>query len=108
MLVMAKRAVRKGSGFNEQLIPFLKEVFKVFLVIFAFFFALGTLFSLDIGSIITGLGIGGLAVALAAKESLENLLASFTIFLDQPFIVGDLVQVGEVTGTVEKIGFRST
>jgi MscS family membrane protein len=57
---------------------------------------------------VAGLGIGGLALAFAAKESLENLLASFTIFLDQPFIVGDLVQVGDVTGTVEKIGFRST
>ena len=40
-----------------------------------------------------GLGVGGLAIAFAAKESLENLLASFTIFLDQPFVVGDLVQV---------------
>ena len=56
----------------------------------------------------TGLGIGGIALAMASKESLENLLGSFTIFLDQPFTVGDTVTVGSVTGTVEKVGFRST
>ena len=47
-------------------------------------------------------------MAFAAKESLENLIASFTIFLDRPFGVGDLVKAGEVNGTVEKIGFRSS
>ena len=63
---------------------------------------------MDITSLIAGLGIGGLAIALAAKESLENLLGSFTIFLDKPFIIGDLIRVGNVEGNVEKIGFRST
>jgi MscS family membrane protein len=52
--------------------------------------------------------LGGLAFALAAKESLENLFASFTIFLDKPFAVGDQVTVNNITGTIEKVGFRST
>jgi MscS family membrane protein len=69
---------------------------------------LGEVFAVNVTALIGGLGIGGLAVAFAAKESLENLIASFTIFLDQPFGVGDLVQASEVNGTVEKIGFRST
>jgi MscS family membrane protein len=70
--------------------------------------ALGQVFGVNVTALIGGLGIGGLAVAFAAKESLENLLASFTIFIDQPFGVGDLVTAGTVSGTVEKIGFRST
>ena len=45
---------------------------------------------------------------MASKESLENLLGSFTIFFDRPFTVGDVVTVGSVTGSVEKVGFRST
>ena len=57
---------------------------------------------------VTGLGIGGVAFALASKESLENLLGSFTIFFDKPFTVGDIVTLGGVTGIVEKVGFRST
>jgi MscS family membrane protein len=65
-------------------------------------------FNLNISSIIAGLGIGGLAFALAAKETLENLLGSFTIFLDKPFGLGDYIQFGNTFGTVDKIGFRST
>ena len=62
----------------------------------------------DITALVAGLGIGGLALAMASKESLENLLGSFTIFLDKPFTVGDTVTAGSVTGKVEKVGFRST
>jgi len=54
------------------------------------------------------LGIGGIAIAMAAKESLENLLGSFLIFLDKPFTVGDVVKVDGVEGTIERVGFRST
>ncbi|WP_462276696.1 mechanosensitive ion channel family protein [Ferruginibacter sp.] len=50
----------------------------------------------------------GAAVALAAKESLENLIASFIIFFDKPFTAGDTLKVNDVSGTVEKIGLRST
>jgi MscS family membrane protein len=57
---------------------------------------------------ITGLSIIGAAIALALRESLENLIASFIIFFDKPFTTGDLVRVQQITGTVEKIGLRST
>lgn len=107
-LVMMYRASLTESKSDDQLVPFVKESIKVILVIFSTFFVLGAIFKLNIASLIAGLGIGGLAIALAAKESLENLLGSFTIFLDKPFIIGDLIRIGSIEGHVEKIGFRST
>lgn len=93
---------------DDQLVPFLKELFKTIVIFIGFFTLLGFVFEVNVLTLITGLGIGGIAIALAAKESLENLIGSFTIFLDKPFVVGDLVKVDGVEGTVEKVGFRST
>ncbi|UHD17851.1 mechanosensitive ion channel family protein [Thiocapsa bogorovii] len=59
-------------------------------------------------SVITGLGVGGLAVALAARETLANLLGSLAIMLDRPFRIGDWIKMDGKEGTVEDIGFRST
>jgi MscS family membrane protein len=107
-IIFMRKAELTESFSDNQMVPFVRELSKVLLVIFAFLFVLGTVFNLDVASVVAGLGIGGLAVALAAKESLENLFASFTIFLDKPFTTGDLVTAGGVTGTVERVGFRST
>ena len=107
-LVMMKKAEKTESKQDDQIVFFLREILKILVIGFSFFIVLGAVFKLDIGAIVAGLGVGGLAMALAAKESLENLLASFTIFADKPFVVGDLVQVGSIIGTVEKVGFRST
>jgi MscS family membrane protein len=107
-LIMSHRSNLKGTKSNDQLIPFLKESVKVLLIIFSIFISLGSIFKINVASLIAGLGIGGLAVALAAKESIENLLGSFTIFLDKPFLVGDHVKTAGIEGTVESIGFRST
>jgi len=93
---------------DSQFLPFAKDLIKVFVVVVGLLIAMGQVFGVNVTALVGGLGIGGLAVAFAAKESLENLLASFTIFIDQPFGVGDLVTAGTVSGTVEKIGFRST
>ncbi len=59
-------------------------------------------------ALIAGLGIGGLAVALAAQKTLEHVLGSVMISLDRPFQVGDLIKIDDLTGEVESVGFRST
>jgi MscS family membrane protein len=93
---------------KQQFIPFLNDLSMVFIITASGFVMLGRVFQVDVVALITGLGLGGLALALAARETLENLFASFTIFLDLPFVVGDSIQVGGISGDIEKIGFRST
>ena len=111
LLVVQRRAALRAadaSRLDNQFLPFAKDLVKVFVVVVGLLVVMGQVFGVNVTALVGGLGIGGLAVAFAAKESLENLLASFTIFLDRPFGVGDLVTAGNVSGTVEKIGFRST
>lgn len=107
-LVLMARAMQTEDKSDDQLVGFFKELTKFIVVVFALFFILGMVFHVNIAALVTGLGLGGLAIALAAQETLSNLLASFIIFLDKPFKAGDLVNVSDITGTVEKVGFRST
>ncbi len=96
------------SKTDDQMVPFIKELSKIVTIIFAVFVVLGSVFNLNVATIIAGLGIGGIAVALAAQDTLQNLLGSFTIFADKPFVVGDTVRIDKYEGTIEKVGFRST
>lgn len=91
-----------------QLLPLTREISKLGTWILSIFWALGSVFHVNIPALITGLGIGGVAIALAGKETVENFFASFTILSDKPFQTGDVIKVGEIEGVVERIGFRST
>lgn len=72
-------------------------------------FHLMAIFSWDVTAVLTGLGIGGLAVALGAQDSLKNLFGSFTLIADRPFVVGESVKIGNHdVGIVEVVGLRST
>ncbi len=62
----------------------------------------------NVTSIMAGLGIGGIALALAIKNVLEDIVSSLSIYLDQPFSIGDFIMIGETKGTVKKIGLKST
>ena len=96
------------SQSDNQLIFFFKDFLKVILVIGGVLLILKFCFDAHIGQLITGLSIVGAALALAAKESLENLIASFIIFFDKPFTAGDLVRINNYQGNIERIGLRST
>jgi MscS family membrane protein len=101
-------AAASQSGADIQLIGFMRELVKIVVVIVAIFVVLGVVFRINVGGVVTGLGLGGLAIALAAQETISNLLGSFIIFMDKPFKTGDLISVDNITGTVENVGFRST
>ncbi|MEO8147584.1 MAG: mechanosensitive ion channel domain-containing protein [Bacteroidia bacterium] len=107
-LVLAVRASLTESKTDNMLVPFIKESLKIIAIILAVFFLLGSIYDLNIAALLGGAGIAGLAIALAAQETLGNLLGSFTIFLDKPFVVGDMIKVGNTQGRIEHIGFRST
>jgi MscS family membrane protein len=107
-LILIKRAETTESKLDDQFVPYIKSGLKIIVAITTVFFALGFIFKVNIIALVGGLGIGGLALALAGKETVENLFGSFTIFFDKPFTVGDHVKVGNVEGFVESIGLRST
>lgn len=107
-LVMGKKADLTPEQDDNQLVVFFKDFLKVIIVVIGLLTMIKIVFHKDISSILAGLSIVGAAMALAARESLENLIASFIIFFDKPFTSGDLLKVQNITGTVERIGLRST
>jgi MscS family membrane protein len=106
--ILEETASLTKSQSDNQLIIFFKDFLKVVVVIIGGLLLLRFVFYQDIGNLLTGLSIVGAALALATRESLENLIASFIIFFDKPFVTGDTVKVHNFTGTIEKIGLRST
>jgi len=107
-MILEEKANLTKDQTDNQLIVFFKDFFKVIMVIIGILLILRFSFNKNIGNLLTGLSIVGAAIALATRESMENLIASFIIFFDKPFITGDLVKVNNFTGTIEKIGLRST
>ncbi|MBC7792070.1 MAG: mechanosensitive ion channel family protein [Clostridia bacterium] len=97
-------ATRAGT---RALLPVISRVARVAVFGFAVVALLSEL-GYPVASIIAGLGVGGLAVALAAQKTIENLFGAFAIGADQPFREGDFVKVEDFVGTVESIGLRST
>lgn len=107
-LLLHQRALQTNDNTDDQLIVFFRDLLKAIIWILGILLILKFSFGFPLSNVFTGLSIVGAAVAFAFRESLENLIASFIIFFDKPFTVGDLVKVQSVNGTVEKIGLRST
>ncbi|WP_273149614.1 mechanosensitive ion channel family protein [Methylophaga thiooxydans] len=101
------KALRTSNKFDDLLVPMISKSLKVFVVVIGIVFAADNL-NIDVTSLLAGLGLGGLAFALAAKDLLGNFFGSVTVLLDRPFSIGDWVVIGDIEGMVEEVGFRST
>jgi MscS family membrane protein len=107
MSIYAQYADSTRNKLDDQLVPILNN-FLTGLVIFLGLLKLLTLFGVEPVTVIAGASIGGLAVALASQDTVKNLIGTIMIFIDKPFYIGDWIEAGEVVGTVESVGFRST
>jgi len=105
--VLKPRIAESESRLDDQLLPILSGGLKAFILVI-----IGALIlqnsGYNISSLLAGIGLGGLAVALALQPTLANMFAAITLFVDRPFHVGDGVSVAGVTGSIESIGLRST
>lgn len=104
------RLIRKNQNARSRVglvLPLGRRMAKTALIILAFLLLLGQ-FGVDVSAFLVGLGVGGLAIALAAQKILENLFGGAVLSLDQPFQVGDYCRCGDILGYVEEIGIRST
>ncbi|NOR28086.1 MAG: mechanosensitive ion channel, partial [Lutibacter sp.] len=107
MSIYADFAESTHGKLDDQLVPILNN-FLTGIVIVLGFLKLLTLFGIEPVTVIAGASIGGLAVALASQDTVKNLIGTVMIFIDKPFHIGDWIEAGEVVGTVETVGFRST
>jgi len=103
----AARARLTESALDDQLIPFIFKTLKVFLIMTAVLVVAQNM-GYSISGLLASLGIGGIAVAMAAKDTIANIFGSIMILVDRPFTVGDWIKTTEFEGVVEEVGFRST
>ncbi len=105
--VLEDLAQQTDTRIDDILVPMVRKAAKLFVI------ALGIVWIADnmgmnIASLLAGLGIGGLALALASRDTVENFFGAIAILADHPFQVGDWIKMGSIEGTVEAVGFRST
>ena len=99
---------RKDNLLDETFVQMMRMITRVVVIIFGSIYLVQAISGKPLSALLAGLGIGGLAVALAAQDTLKNFFGSIMIMLDKPFRVGQRITVDGHDGTVEEIGFRST
>jgi len=104
---LQNKAKKSDSTLDDQLVPLLVKSLRILVLTLGILFVLDNL-GYNITSVLTGLGLGGLAFALAAQDTVSNVFGSITIFSDKPFQLGNWISIGGFEGEVEDIGFRST
>lgn len=102
-----RTANESDKAFNEQLFPIIRKSLKVFVIIVATLVTLSNI-GVNVTAAIASLSVGGLALGLAAQDTVANVFGAVSVFLDKPFRIGDRIQLDGVDGTVESIGIRST
>ncbi len=105
--ITQRNLAKRGNQAGVSAILFLRRAAKIAMVFIAIIAVLDT-FGFNVTTGIAALGIGGIALALGAQKTVENFVGSVTLIADQPVRVGDFCKVGDVVGTVEQIGMRST
>ena len=105
--VLESYAAKTDTKYDDLLIPLLRSSAKVFIAAFGTVFLADNL-NINITGLLAGLGLGGIAFALAAQDTVKNFFGSITVLVDRPFQVGDWVVINDIEGTVETVGFRST
>jgi MscS family membrane protein len=105
---LLKFTTRTSSKMDDMLAPLVRKSLRVTIVVLALIQIATSLSDKPVTSLLAGLGVGGLAVALAAQDTLKNFFGSLVIFSDKPFDMGDRVIVDGHDGTVAEVGFRST
>jgi len=103
---LAQRA-KRGKRVSQHILFVLRQIVKGIVYVFAFL-AILVAFNIDLSGVVVGLGVGGIAIALALQNVLSDVFSAFSIYFDRPFEVGDFIVVGDYAGTVKKIGIKST
>jgi small-conductance mechanosensitive channel len=103
----AEKSAKRGKRVSEHLLFIFKKLIQAAVYTFAFLAILAA-FKIDLSGVVVGLGVGGIAIALALQTVLGDVFSAFSIYFDRPFEVGDFIVVGDYSGTVKKIGIRST
>jgi len=96
-----------SSKMDDQVLPIIRQIVKIIIITGAVIKIL-ILLNINVTALIAGVSIGGLALALAAQDTVKNLIGSLMIFIDKPFQVDDWVEIDNMAGTVTEVGFRST
>ncbi|MBY0554031.1 mechanosensitive ion channel family protein [bacterium] len=106
-LTIEEWAKTTDTKLDDQLAPFANKTLKVIVVVVGGLIILQN-FGVNVTALLAGLGIGGIALAFAAQDTVSNVFGTITILLDSPFKLGDWIKIGDTEGTVIEIGFRST
>ena len=102
-----EESVKQGKKVSSHILFILKRVIQI--VVFSLvFLAILAVSGTDLSTVVVGLGVGGIAIALALQNILTDLFSAFSIYFDRPFEIGDFIVIGNYSGTVKKVGIRST